>query len=547
MNERIKKVTTVIKEKWNGFSKAVKIMLLAIPVVLIAIIVLLVIMLNHKDSAVLYSGLTTEEAIEIGSAIEALGVQAEVSGGTIKVPVDQQERLRMQLAVQGYPKTSTNYDIWNNGLSLWTTQGQMNELARQQREANIAATIRQLSVVSMCTVNLDIPDTKEYTINPTNEPPSCGIMLTLLGENELTNNEVRAIFEIVSNSVEGLTFDNISIADTEGRTYRYISKEEEEAEGRDASGVPIAKKRYEFQHSMQEALLKELKAFLEPIYGKNGYSVTVNSRLNFDAKNVEEVEYIPSPDGDNSGVLDTKRWINSRLGLDESGNLVGVTPNADLSPDYPTYVGDLEDSGYYYQMSEDQYDVSYIKSTIEKDGYEIENLSVAVAINTETMSERDLQSTQLAMANAAGTTVDKVSVLALPFIIPNPDGGNRGNIIIPTTPVDPYRNMLLFLVIALGIILVILLIASLFISKSRKKKIRHRQELALAAAQAAAADTNVAFSNEPPAEVDFNITSLTEEAGKESRETILKREIAEFARTSPDIVASIIRNMLRDE
>ena len=52
---------------------------------------------------------------------------------------------------------------------------------------------------------------------------------------------------------------------------------------------------------------------------------------------------------------------------------------------------------------------------------------------------------------------------------------------------------------------------------------------------------------EMPQEVDFNIASLTEEAGKESRETILKREIAEFAQSSPDIVASIIRNMLREE
>ena len=48
-------------------------------------------------------------------------------------------------------------------------------------------------------------------------------------------------------------------------------------------------------------------------------------------------------------------------------------------------------------------------------------------------------------------------------------------------------------------------------------------------------------------EVDFNIASLTEEAGKDSRETILKREISEFAKTNPEIVASIIKNLLREE
>ena len=50
-----------------------------------------------------------------------------------------------------------------------------------------------------------------------------------------------------------------------------------------------------------------------------------------------------------------------------------------------------------------------------------------------------------------------------------------------------------------------------------------------------------------PEEIDFNIASLTEEAGKESRETILKREIADFTQNSPEIVAMIIKNMLREE
>ena len=67
MNERIKKVTTTVKEKWSGFSTPVKVMLISIPVVIIAIIILLAVLLNHKDTSILYSNLTTEEALEIGT------------------------------------------------------------------------------------------------------------------------------------------------------------------------------------------------------------------------------------------------------------------------------------------------------------------------------------------------------------------------------------------------------------------------------------------------------------------------------------------------
>lgn len=549
MNERLKKATTVVKEKWTGFTTPIKIMLISIPFVIIAIIILLAILLNHKDSSILYSNLSTEEAIEIGAAIEALGVDSEdiqISGGTIKVPANKQDELRMKLAVQGYPKTSTNYDIWNNSINLWSTQGQMNEVARQQREANLAVTIAKLDAVMSCTANLDIPETNEYTINPNKKLPTCSLTLRLNGDDELTNNEVRAIYGIASKAVEGLTIENISVVDTKGRPYDYISKEEEEAEGHELSGVPVAKRRYEFQHSIQDAALAKIKDFLEKIYGENGYSVGVDVQVNFDGKTIENMHYYPDDEENHTGVKSEQDIVETKTNLEGLGGLVGETPNADLSPNYPTYIGGDDGSGYYYYKNQVRYDVSYIKENIEKDGYSLDNVSVGVAINADSISETDRQMIISTVAMAAGTTVDKVSVMATPFVISNKSGSNSGNLIIPTHPGDPYRSMLLWLVIALGVILVILLIASLFVSKSRKKKINKRRELALAAAQVAA-ENNVAFDNSQPEEIDFNIASLTEEAGRESRETILKREIAEFARTSPDIVASIIRNMLRDE
>ena len=75
MKEKLKKVTVVVKEKWSGFSKAVKIMICCIPVALIAIIVILANVLNNKSTTVLYSGLTTDEAAEIASTITDMGIK----------------------------------------------------------------------------------------------------------------------------------------------------------------------------------------------------------------------------------------------------------------------------------------------------------------------------------------------------------------------------------------------------------------------------------------------------------------------------------------
>lgn len=551
MNERIKKVTTVIKDKWSGFSTAVKIMLIAIPVAIIAIIIVLAILLNHKGEAVLFSGLNNTEASEITAAISSMGIEdVKLRGDSIIVPEDQVDTLRMKLSVMGYPKDSSNYDIWNDGINLWSTASDKWEVARQQREARIASTLRQLEPVKTAHVILNIPKTKDYTITPEKEVPSCSVTLELVAGNELTNAEVRAIFALVSTSVENLTYDNISVTDTSGRSYEWISKEQEEAEGKDASGVPIARKRWAFQRDMENALMQQLKPFLEKIYGANGYAVNVAAQLDYDSRSVVETEFRPV-DKDNTGVLHHDKHIESNVGLINGAGLPGETPNADLSPDYPTLSGVDDGEQYYYNYDESEYDVSNTITKIEKDGYDIEKLTVAVAINTAEMTAANREAIALTVARAVGTDLDSVSVLATPFVLPNTTGGSTGSdgVIIPTRPVDSFRNTLLFLVIALGIILVALLIVSLFMSKNRKKKIRRRQEMAIAAAQAAAADQGSTAWNEgdAPKEVDFNIASLTEEAGKDSRETILKREIAEFAHTNPEIVASIISNMIREE
>ena len=555
MNEKVKKITVKVKEKWTGFSKAIKIMLIAIPIAIIAIIIILAVLLNHKDRGVLFSGLSTAEAGEIVTAINSLGVTDVTlrDNGDIVVPTENIDSLRMQLSVQGYPKNAKNYDIWNDGVDLWSTDTDKREVQRQQRETNIAATLRLLEPVASATVTLDVPKTRDYVITETKEVPRCSVLLKLRNDDELTNAEVRGIFRLVETSVENLTIDNISVTDTLGRSYMWISEEEELNGQKDASGVSVARKRQQFVLEMQNAITSQLRDSLATVYGDKNYTVNVSAVLNYDAKKVESTEYVPV-EGTNAGVLDHEQHIIASDQLDTSGNVIGTTPNADLSPDYPTIEGLVDGEKYYYRRDENQYDVTNIKTTIEKDGYSIDKLTVGVAINRTNLTEGEREQIRGWVAAAAGTDIANVAVHNEAFALTTNNGttvGDGSGLGIFTRPVDSFRNTLLFVVIGLGVLLVLLLIASLFVSKSRKRKIRRRQEQALAAAQAAAAENNYsgagATAGEAPQEVDFNIASLTEEAGKDSRETILKREIAEFANTNPEIVASIIKNLLRDE
>lgn len=554
MNERLKKIGTAVKDKWTGFSKLIKALIISIPIAVIAAIVVVVILSSGKETTVLYSGLTNAEAQEISSAIKAMGIE-DVSmnnNGEILVLESQADYLRMQLAVQGYPKQSAGYDIWNDGIDLWSTDSDKREVQRQQRETRLAATLVQLEAVQSATVNLDIPETKDYVIVEEKGVPTCSITLALRDGKELTNSEVRAIYSMVTSSVDGLINDNLSIIDTKGRQYQWISEEEENSGLVDASGVSVGAKRLQFQKEFREALMENLRGLFDPAFGEDGYSINVTAILNYDEMKKTSTEYIPSGD-DNTGVLDHDLIVSEGAVLDSGEGLVGVTPNADESPDYPTYVGLDDGQSYYSYKNEHQYDVSNVVTEIVKDGYSIEKLSVALLIDTNSLSETERESFADIVAKAAGTDVENVSVYNTVFALDNPgitvDKGS--NIDIWTRPVDSFRDTLLFVVIALGVLLIVLIIISLFMGRSRKRKIRRRQEQAAAAAAAAAANAQaqgiIVPEPEIPEEVDFNIASLTEEAGKDSRETILKREISEFSKSSPEIVASIIKNMLREE
>ena len=556
MNEKIKSVVTTVKTKWTDASKMAKILVISIPIVVIAIIIVLCIILNNtgKNTAVLFSGLSNSEAGEIASAIQALDGAPEVTvnaKGDVIVPAERADSIRMQMWAQGYPKSTTNYDIWDNGVDLWSTDMDKREIKRQQLETRLGSTISSMDKIQAATVNLTLPETSNYVISTEKGDSQCAVFLQLRSDAEpLTNAEVRAIYRGVTTSVEGLTNENVSVMDSKMNSYEWVDPELDNVDDdEDKSGVDVARKRLEFEREFVQVLKDGLGEMFTKMYGENGFAFNVSARLNYDAKDVESTQYQPA-DGTNAGVINHQDQVNEGGKLDEDGGVVGVTPNADTSPDYPTITGLEDGQTFYYNKNEIQYSVSNIKETVKKDGYSIDALTVGLVVNQTNMTQAEREALQSIVANAAGTTLDYVSVYNLPFSLDgtNPGISGDGNVQIITPRVDTFRDVLLYVVVGLGVLLLILLVVTLFMGHSRKKKIRRRQEAAFAAAAQGGAAAGGANAQEPeqPEEVDFNIASHTDEAAKESRETILKREISDFSKTNPEIVAQIIKNMMKD-
>ena len=113
MKDKLSAFWNGFKNKWNSLAKNLRIFIItAVSVVVVAAIVLAIV-LNQKGYTAIYTGLDSEESSQVVSAINELGITDVKMGtdGSISVPSDQADNVRMQLSIQGYPKSTFNFDV----------------------------------------------------------------------------------------------------------------------------------------------------------------------------------------------------------------------------------------------------------------------------------------------------------------------------------------------------------------------------------------------------------------------------------------------------
>ncbi|HHW45383.1 MAG TPA: hypothetical protein GXX17_00555 [Clostridiales bacterium] len=147
MNEQIKKYLKPVQDFWSKQSKKNRLVILGVAGGAILLITILVIILNTQRYKVLYSGLKGSDSEEIIAVLASMDVPYKVEDdrSTILVPEDQVASLRMDLATQGYPKSSPNYSLFEKNIDIWTTDSERNQIIIYQLEQRLQQTIETLT------------------------------------------------------------------------------------------------------------------------------------------------------------------------------------------------------------------------------------------------------------------------------------------------------------------------------------------------------------------------------------------------------------------
>lgn len=547
------KIGTAVKDKVSSLSKKTIIIASAVFGVLVLSIVIFSVIMSQTHYAVLYSGVTNSEASEIVQyARETLGVtDIKINGnGDILVDEKQAEDVRVALAVANYPKSGFNYDIFN-GANAFSTNTELKERQKQQLEVNLMVTLRNFNKVSDALVILNIPPKDDYVLTSEQVPSSASVALTL--KEDLTAEAVDGMYNLVATSVPGLNRDNITITDQNGvqlfADYSTPNIQEQ------SEALQMQYKRMAYSKDVKVDLEDSIKGILSGAF--EDVRVSVGVILNFDKQVSEVLEYSApniDEDGFQHGIVDNETIKQATGGVGTNGGLPGTSTNADISPDYPTLATD-EDGQYYTEYQREiNYKVNETKSQIEKDGCTFDRLSASVVVksNNEFTDEEETR-WRNTIANAIGADPDFVSIKTAPFVEVTNPGIEGGNISIGN--ISSEGMILLAVIIVLGVVLIVLLILALNAPGARRKRRSggYAANTAPAAAGAAVGGGEEGegeyMQGDRPARVDdgeFELTSLNADA-PETREEALKREIQDFSKNNPEIVAQLIRNWMRGD
>lgn len=398
-----------LKNFFAKLSKGEKIRLTVLAVGIIALSIIVTAVLSRTDYGVLYSGLGPSDAGEILEALENMGVDAKTRGSdTVLVPEDRVGELRMRLSAGGYQSGNFDYSIFQNASGFGTTDLEKQTYLQFQLQANLREYILKMDRIKDCLVIVNMPKESSFVLSSNEETASASVLVEVKGGGALTSSEANAIAETVAMGIPGLKKENIRIVDTNMHLY---SLDENEL-GNYPSSID---KQFELEKKLREELELQVVNLLAPVYGGANIKAAANVTLDFNSEIVSSVEFSPPVEGETDGIVVSmsELYENSRTGAG-GGGAVGTDSNGLGTVEYP--YSDLdEDELYSKVLREANYEINETRTQIEKAKGTVKELSVAVLIDSEAITEDYTDNVSNLVANAIGVKEEFITVERLPF------------------------------------------------------------------------------------------------------------------------------------
>jgi flagellar M-ring protein FliF len=352
---------------------------------------------------------------------------------------------------------------------------------------------------------------------------TAAVMLKLKPNKGLEEGQVLGLVKLISNSVEGLKPDNVTIVDMSGNNL---------TENIPTDPGAIDKKLTTDQLDLQKQLQKEVQgnvqSMLERIFGLGKAVVRLQMQLDFDKIQKKSQEWGP------------EKVVRSKSEIEKTSNNSSSNAGAPgTTSNIPGYTTPAQEGASQSTESEiiTNNEIDLLETLQEVAPGSVRKLSVAVVIDKslDTTQQKVIEDMVKSAVGFDTNRGDQISVAGMPFSTADADAMNQA-----IAQAEKQRLMMIYGgVAALALLVIGGIIANIIIKKRRTR------EMALPLYNEEPVDQELTSMKNIPVERD-EITGP--ELTKEEKELLRRREqVEKVAKEHPDDVAQLLRTWLAEE
>jgi flagellar M-ring protein FliF len=356
--------------------------------------------ITTPTQAPLFSNLAASDASAIVDELNAEGVAYSLADGgqTIMVAKDQVYNLRLTMSGKGLPAgKDTGYALLDQQ-GITTSEFQQKTTYQRALEGELSNTLEALKGVNTAVVHIALPKDEVFVTDQ--KKPTASVLLDLAPGTTLTGEQVQAVTNLVSSSIEGMDPGQVTVTDSTGHVLA--------APGTGiTAGSGDARSQVEQQYEAR--LAANAQQILDTVVGPGHAKVSVRADVDLNKKQStsETYTYTPgTPPLSSSGT--TEKYTGN-------GTPVGGVLGPENMPNASAGGGT---SSYDKTSTTDNNAVDKTTTTVDAAPGALNRLTVAVVMDNSVAGSLNQNQIQSLVGNAVGLDTargDAITVASMPF------------------------------------------------------------------------------------------------------------------------------------
>lgn len=315
--------------------------------------------------APLYRDLAAGDLREIQQVLGKDGVpfRQEERTGTIEVPSEQIEKVRMRLASEGLPRQGgPGFEILDSP-SIGATEFDQKIAMQRALEGELARTIRGLDSVEAVRVHLVLAAHEMFRSEES--PASASVVLRLHAGRGLSAAQVGGIVHLVSSAVRGLEPNQVTVIDQHGSLLT--------PPGGRGDGAEAGSNLADGRRTIESDLERRIESLVVPIVGAGHVVARVGVELDTTRRETTETRFDP----DTTAIRSESRTEEKQSQTSAAPGTASVTANVPGGQGAPA----TAPSGRSSQQSTVNYEISKVEKRSVELGGAVKRVTAAVLVD----------------------------------------------------------------------------------------------------------------------------------------------------------------------